>query len=235
MKGGLLFETAFGGALRLAGCMAVTCDRWDLQEKTDMIVMRIEGRSLRFPVEVQVTLQCDNLLKLTSYLRYIDGRRAGEMRRSLYVEVEPGVPPEKAADAVKRYLSDLAVDCRSAGPFGLRIGASSETRFDLRAKREELAARASPENTAYPRLGGAIIDVLPHGVLIATVAAGLFWAYDGDIADLRLRHIIRTHRAGRRSAFGTGVSLIADGMSRQHGRAKSIICAPSRAPASAGT
>lgn len=234
MKGGLAFESAFGGALRLAGCMAVTCDRWDREEKTDILVMRVDGRGLRFPMEVQVTLQCDNLLKLASYVAYHDARRAGEMRRSLYVEVEPGVAAATAADAVKRLLLALDGDRRSAGPFGLRVGKAGESRFDPREKRAELALRASPERTAHLRFGGAIVEVRPNGVLIVTASHGLFWAYDGDIADRRLREIVRMHRAGRRSAFGTGVSLIADGMSREHGRAKSIICAPSPACRGAG-
>ncbi len=234
MKGGLVFEHAFGDALRAAGCMAVTCERWDLEEKTDILVMRVDGRSLRFPVEVQVTLQCDNLLKLASYLAHLDARPRGPLRRSLYVEAEPGVSAAAAADAVKRLLLELAADVRSAGPYGLRIGPAGVTRFDPRVKHAELAARASPERTAHLRLGGAVIEIKAYGFLIITAERGLFWAYDGDIADRRLRGIIRAHRAGIRSAFGTGVSLIADGMSREHGRAKSIICAPTRAPISAG-
>ncbi|MBI4457687.1 hypothetical protein HY633_01860 [Candidatus Uhrbacteria bacterium] len=77
MMNGHQFEEQLTDSLRRLGCVVTTSPTWDIKEKTDQLIPKVNGARRHLPFVVQITLNRSDPDKLQDFLQTIDiGRRA---------------------------------------------------------------------------------------------------------------------------------------------------------------
>lgn len=180
---GLRFEREVIEQLEGHGCRLTHNRHLDECEKVDFIIRSLHGCELRFPAEVQLTMQGGCLFKLKNYL---ETRRLRPDGAHYYIVAPTGIKPRKAAEQIMDFvLWKHVANPPGPGIFGvfLQKGRGWEE-FDPEDRLAWLRRRADPNATADRRLEGEVCRLGAYRFWIEIPGEDrLFIAYYSDVAE----------------------------------------------------
>ncbi len=196
---GLDVERDFVTALQQLGCETAYDTVKDKHKKIDITLLKVRGRKLREPSEIQITRRRDDFKKIDQYLKSETAKRP----TSWFIEIGTNVSAEAAAIALLSAMSHVSKSRKKTkGARALRaLDGGRYEFFDLQARWGKLLLI---ENGA--RLRGRFEHIATTGVVISS-GKEVFWAYDTAMND-RLRSRVRDHRAGGEKADGLEVTFV---------------------------
>ncbi|MEK9152139.1 MAG: hypothetical protein AAB692_02135 [Patescibacteria group bacterium] len=188
MQRGLKFEECLADELRKIGVVVTTSPRWDLEEKTDQLVPKINGRRLKASFEVQVTTNIGNHRKIAAYLEAVKDRKAIKV----YIEFFSNLTPDVAARREKEILiAILAKNPKPGDTFGVIVPKHGRWRFyDPEQKRDYLEVKAAKAADEKLRRKGRITLIWENHVIINDEGR-CYWAGRNFIKDQRIRTMMQ--------------------------------------------
>jgi hypothetical protein len=221
MKWGLEFERMLAEALRRNACQVTTCSSWDYTEKVDMLIPKIGGCRLKYAVEVQVTLACDDAVKMRRYKESRGNRRAC----SLYVEALNADPEDVATSLIMAIRVIMQMKSYAMCTFALRIGPGGKYDwFDLGQRIAELDASETKGLNVLTRCSGKVVGSDAAGKFIVVCGEETYLSRQSDVADEALRKQLRRQFRWEGQSFrGVAVSFIPDGHIGDRPRATGVV------------
>ncbi len=215
---GQRFERWVKRELRDRGCVIGVDSYLDRCDSVDYFVRAVGTEQFRYPVEIQITLLHDDLLKLRWYRESRGFRKAA----SLYVEASRS--PTATANAIYEMLLSILELGREASNVVFAICVDRDrswSRFDLSEKIATLEAQATPAVTGHLRRDGTIAG-FEHGRFIIASGEHVFRAWSSEVADPKLVQLKKLGTISRGVCAGIEVSFIP----KENGYAASLIAVP---------
>jgi len=176
---GIAFEAMVKRELGVHGCRFRESDRLDQQEKTDLLIVGVEGRrDFHRSIPCQLTLRRDAVRKMEGFLKRM-GKRTG-----IYAEMSATCPASDVAWHLLQAILCNNLPYAGVGPESLWLCIESRTAVQsgpLADHLEALKEREARMRASAGRKRGEIYTVTSWGFLIQDEHGHIFFCYDQDL------------------------------------------------------